>query len=50
LLQNTNLTRAIELDDELIKFKSNLIHDQQDRLKDHIEVEVRDISYLNNLD
>jgi len=50
LLQNTNLTRAIELDDELVKFKSDLIHDQQDRLKDHVEVEVRDISYLNNLD
>ena len=50
LLQNTNLTRSIELDDELIKFKSALIHDQQDRLKDQIEVEVRDISYLNNLD
>jgi len=50
LIQNTNLTRTIELDDELVKFKRGLIEDQQQRLQDHIETEIRDISYLKNLD
>ena len=49
LIQNTNLTRTIELDDELVKFKRGLIEDQQQRLQDHIETEIRDISYLKNL-
>ena len=50
LIQNTNLTRTIELDDELVKFKRGLIEDQQQRLQDRIETEIRDISYLKNLD
>ena len=50
LIQNNNLTRTIELDDELVKFKRGLIEDQQQRLQDHIETEIRDISYLKNLD
>ena len=48
LIQNTNLTRTIELDDELVKFKRGLIENQQQRLQDHIETEIRDISYLKN--
>ena len=50
LIQNTNLTRSIELDENLIKFKSDLICDQQARLQNNFEVEVKDISYLRNLD
>jgi deoxyribodipyrimidine photo-lyase len=50
LIQNTNLTRSIELDENLIKFKSDLICDQKARLQNNYEVEVKDISYLRNLD
>ena len=50
LIKNTNLTRSIELDECLVKFKSDLIADQQTRLQDKFEVEIRDISYLKNFD
>ena len=50
LIQNTNLTRSIELDECLVKFKSDLIADQQTRLQDKFEVEIKDISYLKNFD
>ena len=50
IIKNTNLTRSIELDEELMKFKSDLISDQENRLKDHYDVEVKEISFLNNLD
>ena len=50
LIQNTNLTRSIELDECLVKFKSDLIADQQARLQDKFEVEIKDISYLKNFD
>ena len=50
ILQNTNLTRAIKISDELLKFKSALLHDQLDRLKGHYQIEIRDISFLKNLD
>ena len=41
LIQNTNLTRSIELDECLVKFKSDLIADQQTRLQDKFEVEIK---------
>ena len=50
LIQNTNLTRSIELDECLVKFKSDLISDQQTRLQDKFEVEIKEISYLKNFD
>ena len=50
LIQNTNLTRSIELDESLIQLKSDLISDQQTRLQDKFEVEIKDISYLKNFD
>ena len=50
LIQNTNLTRSIELDECLVKFKSDLIADQQTRLQDKFVVEIKDISYLKNFD
>ena len=50
LIKNTNLTRSIELDECLVKFKSDLIADQQTRLQDKFEVEIKDISYLKNFD
>jgi hypothetical protein len=50
LIKNSNLTRSIELDECLVKFKSDLIADQQTRLQDKFEVEIKDISYLKNFD
>ena len=50
LIKNTNLTRSIELDECLVKFKSDLIADQQTRLQDKFEVEIKDISYFKNFD
>ena len=50
LIKNTNLTRSIELDECPVKFKSDLIADQQTRLQDKFEVEIKDISYLKNFD
>jgi len=50
IMKNTNLTRSIELDENLMNFKNDLLADQENRLKDHFDVEVKDISFLNNLD
>ena len=50
LIKNTNSTRSIELDEHLIEFKSDLITDQQYRIQDKFEVEIKDISYLKNFD
>ena len=50
IMKNTNLTRSIELDENLMNFKNDLLVDQENRLKDHYDVEVKDISFLNNLD
>ncbi|MCI5053542.1 MAG: DNA photolyase [Pelagibacteraceae bacterium] len=50
IMKNNNLTRSIELDENLMNFKNDLLVDQENRLKDHYDVEVKDISFLNNLD
>ena len=50
LIQNKNLTRTVELNKIVIEFKQRLIEDQQHRLQNDFNIEIRDISYLKNLD
>jgi deoxyribodipyrimidine photo-lyase len=50
LISNTNQNRSIELDEKLIKFKSELIKDQKKRLEDKsINCEIIDISEIKNI-
>ena len=51
LVSNRNETRSIKLSEKSVKFKSLLINDQQQRLKDNsIECEVIDISEIKNVE
>jgi hypothetical protein len=51
LVSNKNENRAIKLSEKLVKFKSHLIEDQKQRLKDKsIDCEVIDISELTNIE
>ena len=51
LVSNKNENRAIKLSEKLVKFKSHLIEDQEQRLKDKsIDCEVIDISELTNIE
>jgi len=50
LISNINKNRSIELDEKLIKFKSELIKDQKKRLEDKsINCEIIDISEIKNI-
>jgi deoxyribodipyrimidine photo-lyase len=50
LISNINKNRSIELDEKLIKFKSELIKDQKKRLEDKsINSEIIDISEIKNI-
>ncbi len=49
LVSNKNENRAIKLSEKLVKFKSHLIEDQKQRLKDQsIDCQIIDISELTN--
>ncbi len=51
LVSNKNKNRAIKLSEKLVKFKSHLIEDQQQRLKNQsIDCEILDISELTNFE
>ena len=51
IVSNRNETRSIKLSEKSVKFKSLLINDQQQRLKDNsIECEVIDISEIKNIE
>ena len=51
IVSNRNETRSIKLSEKSVKFKSLLINDQQQRLKDNsIECEVIDISEIKNVE
>ena len=51
LVSNKNENRAIKLSEKLVKFKSHLIEDQQQRLKNQsIDCEILDISELTNFE
>ncbi len=51
LISNKNDNRSIKLSDKLIKFKSLLIEDQRQRLKNKsIDCEIIDISEIKNID
>ncbi len=51
IVSNKNENRAIKLSEKAVKFKSLLINDQQQRLKDNsIECEVIDISEIKNIE
>jgi deoxyribodipyrimidine photo-lyase len=50
LISNINKNRSIELDEKLVKFKSELIKDQKKRLADKsIDCEIIDISEIKNI-
>jgi deoxyribodipyrimidine photo-lyase len=50
LISNTNQNRSIEIDEKLVKFKSELIKDQKKRLEDKsINCEIIDISEIKNI-
>ncbi|MDB3931841.1 DNA photolyase [Candidatus Pelagibacter sp.] len=50
LISNINENRSIELDEKLVKFKSELIKDQKKRLEDKsINCEIIDISEVKNI-
>ncbi len=51
LVHNTNENRSIKLSEKLVKFKSQLIEDQEQRLKDQsIDCEVINISEIKNIE
>ena len=51
LVSNKNENRAIKLSEKLVKFKSHLIEDQEQRLKNQsIDCQIIDISELTNID
>ena len=51
LVSNKNENRAIKLSEKLVKFKSHLIEDQEQRLKNKsIDCQIIDISELTNID
>ncbi len=51
LVSNKNENRAIKLSEKLVKFKSNLIKDQKQRLKNQsIDCQIIDISELTNIE
>ena len=51
LVSNKNENRAIKLSEKLVKFKSNLIEDQEQRLKNQsIDCQIIDISELINIE
>ena len=51
LVSNKNENRAIKLSEKLVKFKSHLIEDQEQRLKDQsIDCQIIDISELTNIE
>ena len=51
LVSNKNENRAIKLSEKLVKFKSHLIEDQEQRLKNQsIDCQVIDISELTNIE
>ena len=51
IVSNRNETRSIKLSEKSVKFKSLLIDDQQQRLKDNsIECEVIDINEIKNIE
>ncbi len=51
LVSNKNVNRSIKLSEKLVKFKSQLIEDQGQRLKDQsIDYQVVDISELTNIE
>ena len=51
LVSNKNENRAIKLSEKLVKFKSRLIEDQEQRLKNQsIDCEILDISELTNFE
>ena len=51
LVSNKNENRSIKLSEKLVKFKSQLIENQEQRLKDKsIDCEVIDISELTNIE
>ena len=51
LVSNKNENRAIKLSEKLVKFKSHLIEDQVQRLKNHsIDCQIIDISELTNIE
>ncbi len=51
LVSNKNENRAIKLSEKLMKFKSHLIEDQEQRLKNQsIDCKIIDISELNNIE
>jgi deoxyribodipyrimidine photo-lyase len=50
LISNINQNRSIEIDEKLVKFKSELIKDQKKRLEDKsINCEIIDISEIKNI-
>ena len=51
LVSNKNENRAIKLSEKLVKFKSHLIEDQEQRLKNQsIDCQIIDISELSNIE
>ncbi len=51
IVSNRNETRSIKLSEKSVKFKSLLINDQQERLRDNsIDCEVIDISEIKNIE
>ncbi len=51
LVSNKNKNRAIKLSEKLVKFKSHLIEDQEQRLKNQsIDCQIIDISELKNIE
>ena len=51
LVSNKNENRAIKLSEKLVKFKSHLFEDQEQRLKDQsIDCQIIDISELTNIE
>ena len=51
LVSNKNENRAIKLNEKLVKFKSHLIEDQEQRLKNQsIDCQIIDISELTNIE
>ena len=51
LISNKNENRSIKLDEKVVKFKSLLIRDQEQRLKNNsIDCEIADISEIKNIE
>ena len=51
LISNKNENRTIKLSEKLVKFKSHLIEDQEQRLKNQsIDCQIKDISELTNIE